>query len=428
MERDVNKYHILIVEDSRTLAKYLVRKLHTLIENVQIDVVSTYDALQEMLQKEKSYDLALLDIYLPDMQDEELVDFVLSKKIPAVVMTSDLDTSLYEKFIQKNIVDFVLKDSAESLEYLVNLTSRLLQNSKTTVFVVDDSKVVRTQIQNYLENQLYTVKTEANPVKALEYLENDKSREISIVISDYYMPEMDGVEFLQKLRRCKKKDELGIIGVSSDTQSATMFLKYGANDFINKPFDKQEFVHRVNNLAQSLENVAKLKAFANQDFLTKLCNRKYFFEQAQHYLKKVKKEDESYAVAMIDIDNFKSVNDTYGHDIGDKVIKALANVLKGKTKGEDLVARFGGEEFCLLLKNIPPVSAEAFFKQVCIDVSQTEVEVDVGRYINFTVSIGLETEPHENLDDMIKQADIFLYEAKQNGKNRVVTHASEPVS
>jgi len=428
MRRDVNKYSILIVEDSRTLAKYLVRKLHTLLDSVQIDVVSTYAELKSLLSEKQDYDLALLDIYLPDMQDEELVDFVLTHDIPSVIMTGTLDSSLYEKFIEKEIVDFVLKDSAESLDYIVNLTSRLLQNIETTVMVVDDSVVIRKQIEAYLQNQLYSVKTEENPLKALEYLENDKSREISIVISDYYMPEMDGVEFLQKLRRCKKKDELGIIGISSDTQSATMFLKYGANDFINKPFDKQEFVHRVNNLAQNLENVAKLKAFANQDFLTKLSNRKYFFEQAHHYLKRVKRDDESYAVAMIDIDNFKSVNDTYGHDIGDKVIKALANVLKGKTKGEDLVARFGGEEFCLLLKNIPSSSAEAFFNQVCIDVSNLQVEVDVGQYINFTVSIGLETEPHETLDDMIKQADIFLYEAKQSGKNRVVTHSSEIVS
>ena len=414
------------MEDSRTLSKYLVRKIHAAIENVQIDVVPTYAALKELLKAGNDYTLALLDIYLPDMQDEELIDYVLSHKIPSVVMTGDFDESLYERFIQKNIVDFVLKDSAEALEYIVHLTHRLLTNTETTVMVVDDSKMVLHQINFYLKNQLYRVKLEKDPLKALEQLHTDQ--DVSIVISDYNMPDMDGVEFLQKLRRFKQKDELGLIGISTDAQSAIKFLKFGANDFITKPFNKEEFVHRVNNLARNLENIQDLKVFANQDFLTKVYNRKYFFEEGQHYFRKAIQKREPFAVAMIDIDDFKKVNDSYGHDTGDKVIKTLAKKLKEKTKGQDLVARFGGEEFCLLLKKISPSAAERFFEEICHEIATLRIETDIDEYISFTVSIGVETKALNTLDEMIKQADINLYEAKQNGKNRVVAHILEEVS
>ncbi len=405
------------------MAKFLVRKLEASLGKVEIDVVGTFAELKTLLEKRPDYTIALIDIYLPDMQDGELIDYVLSYNIPSVVMTGDFDEALYAQMRRKKIVDFVLKDSAEALEYIVNLTHRLLRNRETTVMVVDDSPVVLRQISDYLKSQLYRVLTESSPMQALIDLLEDKS--VSIVITDYNMPRMNGVEFLQKLRRMKKKDELGVIGISADSESATKFLKFGANDYIGKPFNREEFVHRVNNLAQNLENIRTLKAYANQDFLTKVYNRKYFFEAASLYFKEAKKEHKSFAIGMIDIDDFKQVNDTYGHDIGDKVIRTLARKLKEKTKGRDLVARFGGEEFCILLKDIPPVAAQYFFEDLCKEVARTTIEADIGLFINFTVSIGVETTPLETLEEMIKQADINLYEAKESGKNRVVAHLIE---
>ncbi len=413
------KHRILIVEDSKTLAGYLIRKLHENVEDVQIDFVTTSKALKERLKAEGQYALALVDIHLADMQGEELIGNILSKKIPTIVMAAQFDESLYHKYREQNIVDFVLKDSLEALTYIVNLTCRILKNRNTTVMVVDDSTVVLHQISDYLSNQLFEIKLEKDPLKALAYLEED--HDVQIVITDYNMPQMDGIVFLQKLRRRKKKDELGVIGISADTESATKFLKFGANDFINKPFHKEEFVHRVNNLAQNLENIKSLKAFANQDFLTKVHNRKYFFEEGERYFKNALQTHEAFAVAMLDIDNFKHVNDTYGHDVGDIVIKKLATILKESTKGSDFVARFGGEEFCLLLKNITPGAAEHFFQKICRKVSQAQIEIQPEQYLSFTVSIGVSTSCRESLTASIKQADINLYRAKQSGKNRVVT-------
>jgi len=416
---------ILIVEDSKTLAKYLVRKIQASIENVQVDVVRTYAELRILLEKECDYTLALLDIYLPDMQTEELVDYVLAREIPSIVMTADFNESLYQHFRKKNIVDFVLKDSIASLEYIVNLIHRLMENKKTTVLAVDDSAFILHQIQTYLKSQLYKTKLLQDPLTALAYLEQDD--DISVVITDYNMPLMDGIVFLQKIRKLRNKDELGVIGVSVDSESAAQFLKFGANDFINKPFYKEEFIHRINNLTQSLEYTARLKAFANHDFMTQVYNRKYFFEEGERYFKEAVVHEEPFAIAMIDIDDFKQINDTWGHDIGDSVIKILAKKLKDTTKGDDLVARFGGEEFCVLLKNISSDAAKNFFEDICCTVASLRVQIDVEKSIGFTVSIGLETTRGNNLTEMIKSADVQLYKAKQNGKNRVETDIKRSV-
>lgn len=418
---------ILIVEDSQTLSKYLVRKIKSAVVDVHIDVVDRYSDLQRLLEEEHDYTLALLDIYLPDMQDTKLIEYVLSHEIPSVVMTGEFNDATYRKLQSLGLVDFVLKDSVQALEYLVNLTHRLLNNRLMTVMVVDDSPTVLHQIGRYLKSQLYDVQMISSPKEALIELAQE-SCEVSIVISDYYMPYMDGVTFLQKLRRVKKKDELGVIGISSDAESAIKFLKFGANDFVNKPFNKEEFVHRVNNLAQNLENIERLKEYGNRDFLTNIYNRKYFFEAGELYFKEAVKGGKPFAVAMIDIDDFKQINDKYGHDIGDKVIKTIAKKLVEKTKGQDLVARFGGEEFCLLLKDIPPMSADYFFKDLCREIAQIDVEVDIGHFIGFTVSIGVETKPLQSLSEMIKEADAKLYEAKRSGKNRVVTDLLETAS
>ena len=210
------------------------------------------------------------------------------------------------------------------------------------------------------------------------------------------------------------------MGISTDEKSAIAFLKYGANDFVIKPFFKEEFVCRMNNTAESLENVNKLREIANIDFLTKVSNRKYFFEKAESYFKKSKSEDTPYAIAMIDIDNFKLVNDTYGHAVGDDVIKALAKILRDNVKGQDIVARFGGEEFVLYLKDITGDAASKFMQSMCQKISALEIVLPNNQQINFTVSIGVSSQKLPSLHQKINSADELLYEAKNSGKNRVV--------
>jgi len=408
---------ILIVEDSRIVSSYLERKINLHIPNSDTTIVTSFEDLKELFKNEKDFSIALVDINLPDVSDLSLLDFLLDHQIPSLIMTATFNEDLYEQLKQKNIIDFVLKDSMASLEYIVTLANRILSNKKKTVLVVDDSSTSLKQIGKFLKRHLYNVVLESDALKAIDMI---KSSNIEIVVVDYYMPNMNGTELTQKLRKYYSKDELEIIGISADEKSAIHFLKYGANDFIKKPFVKEEFLHRVNNLAQHIDHIEYLKNIVNTDFLTKIYNRKYFFENGEKYYQEAKEKDIDFSIGMVDIDDFKSINDNYGHDVGDLVIKTVANIIKANTKGDDIVARFGGEEFAVLLKNISYENAKKVFENICRKIENTNIDIDDKNYINATVSIGITDNPEDNLTKMLKNADERLYIAKNSGKNKVV--------
>jgi diguanylate cyclase (GGDEF)-like protein len=138
------------------------------------------------------------------------------------------------------------------------------------------------------------------------------------------------------------------------------------------------------------------------------------------YIDEISNTNEKFAIGMIDIDLFKKVNDTYGHDIGDKVIVHLSEILTSSTNHKDTVARFGGEEFCVVLKNVNRFSAVDIFERLREEVEKTAVYSENGEEIGFTISIGVVMSSEESFEDTISQADMMLYKAKQEGRNRVV--------
>jgi diguanylate cyclase (GGDEF)-like protein len=164
--------------------------------------------------------------------------------------------------------------------------------------------------------------------------------------------------------------------------------------------------------------------YANRDYLTGLYNRRYFFQAMGEYVEDVKESGEKFAVAMIDIDHFKKVNDTYGHDIGDKVIITLADILRSSTSPRDVVARFGGEEFCIVLKNINRYSALDILERIRSEVEEYSFAIDKEQHIKFTISIGAVVHNDEDdLEETINEADMCLYKAKNSGRNQVVFEA-----
>ena len=169
------------------------------------------------------------------------------------------------------------------------------------------------------------------------------------------MPGMNGYDLCQKIRETHKKEDLAIIGISSEGNSemAARFIKSGANDFIVKQsFIIEEFYCRVTQCIENINLIQMTKETAIKDFLTNLYNRRYFFDQGkQSFITSLSKRHPM-ACAMLDIDHFKQVNDTHGHDMGDKVLQYLSTILLDfvDTWAEGMVARLGGEEFCILVQ------------------------------------------------------------------------------
>ncbi len=236
------------------------------------------------------------------------------------------------------------------------------------------------------------------------------------------MPVINGLELTNEIRKIYSKNDLTIITISNDNDDDTtaLFLKSGANDYIKKPFSKEEFSCRINNSIEALENIHAITNHANRDFLTGLYNRRYFFTDMQNYFEKATKEGEKFAIAMIDIDHFKKINDTYGHESGDRVINSVADILRANISQNDIVSRFGGEEFCVALKNVSATKALEIFEHLREEVQNSKVLSLKDEKIKFTISIGVVTNYEDTLQESVHQADMLLYEAKQGGRNRVV--------
>jgi len=226
---------------------------------------------------------------------------------------------------------------------------------------------------------------------------------------------------LKSLKEQKDKNELGVIMMTSANEnvSGAVFLKNGANDFIAKPFLKEELICRVNNTIENMENINKIANFANKDFLTGLFNRRYFYDDMQEYLASLEENPMPYAVAVIDVDGLKNINDKYGQDSGDKILKLLAKKLIDDTKSSDIAARFGGGEFCVLLKNVSQEDAVKFFVGLRAAIAANPINIK-NEPVKISVSIGVTFGKSDyNVDEILELADEALYRAKENGRNRV---------
>jgi diguanylate cyclase len=411
---------ILVVDDNKALAKLIVMQMEKTIDEMAIDVAYSFAEAQMLINEhDKDYFMTILDLNLPDAPNGEIVDYALSKGLSAIVLTGSIDDETRQNFINKDIVDYVYKGNMDDINYIFQMINRLSKNRQYKVLVVEDSLPFRNMIKKILTSLQFKVLAAAHGEEAMSYFADNP--DINLIITDYRMPVKDGLEVLKEVRKEKDKNSLGVIVMTSPSEKtdASIFLKNGASDFIAKPFSKEELICRVNNTIEAMENINKIANFANRDFLTGVYNRRFFYSDVEEYIQAAEETNEPYAFAMIDVDYFKKINDTYGHDGGDKVLKSIAKILNDNTKGSDIVARFGGEEFCVVLKKINKEEAVKFFVNLRAKVAENKVTIKKEK-VKVTISIGVSFgNGHCEIDDMLEACDSALYTAKENGRNRV---------
>lgn len=410
---------LLVVEDNKTLAKLIALRLRNALK-VEVDVAHSLSEAKLFFARYK-YFITLLDVNLPDAPDGEIIDYALSKENHVIVLSGNIDKEFRKKILRKKIIDYVSKSGKDDIDYIISTIERLKKNQKHKVLVVDDSRMFRQEMKSMLENLFFNVITVAHGEEAMGMLMAHP--DISLMVTDYIMPVMDGLELTRQARKTFSKNELCILtlSVNEDEEVSALFLKHGANDYIKKPFSKEEFSCRINNSVEALENIQTIMNYANRDFLTGLYNRRYFYKNVNEYTQITQETQETFALAILDIDHFKKVNDTYGHDIGDKVIIAVADILRSSVNPDDILARYGGEEFCLILKNIDSQSAQEILQRVKQRVEDFAFKVEKEEQIHCTISIGAVLHNAENdLSDTINQADMLLYKAKNNGRNQLI--------
>jgi diguanylate cyclase (GGDEF)-like protein len=414
------KQNILVVEDSKMFTRVLTSSIKT---DTDFDVVvaESYADLVDLISSgQYKFFASLLDLNLPDAPNGEVIDYVLGHGIPAIVFTGKFDDDLRDNMLAKGIVDYVLKEGPANIEYIVSLIKQLHRNTRIKVMIVDDSRTARLHIKKLLHIYRFIVLEAENGEHALELLNDNK--DIRLIITDFNMPKMDGFELTKKVRQLYNKRDIAIIGMSTygNNLLSARFLKIGGSDFITKPFLEEEFFCRVNQNIELLEYIKDLKYIATRDYLTGLYNRRHFFEIGDRLFNRALRSQKNLAVAITDIDFFKRVNDTYGHDAGDIVLKKISEIFLNSFRANDLIARFGGEEFCFLLPDVDVHEAQAIFENLRRKIEQQPIVLNVDTTLNITTSIGVCTIVEKNLEFALSKADNLLYEAKKSGRNRVI--------
>ncbi len=295
-----------------------------------------------------------------------------------------------------------------------------ISQKKTKILVIDDSESILFLLNNVLSND-FDVECINNAKKALDII--DKS--FDIIIIDLMMPEMGGIDFIKIV---KSNDTLKYIPVivltakhNTEDDIARLF-DLGANDYISKPFFSTELIARIKThsklkiITEGLMEANKQLVFsATHDELTKVYNRHAIFNFLENDILRVKRTKECLSIIMFDIDYFKEINDTYGHLAGDNVLCRIVQVIRDTVREIDLIGRYGGDEFLIILPNTKIKRAREIARRI---LTRVEDEKFPNINMKLTLSIGLsEYVFGETLDKFIEKVDKALYVAKGSGRN-----------
>ena len=412
---------VLLVENSRAFTSMLRHEIQSRVE-LPVTVASSLAEAGRLLDQFDDWFLVLTGLVLADGDRDAVLDFFAARGLPTVVVSGVYDEDLRKRALSQQVIDYVLKNAPGAIDYLVWLVRRLERNRHISALVVDDSRAARAHAGALLSMYGYRVVEAADGAAGLLAAQNDDTIRLAVV--DQEMPGMEGVEFTRRLRALRPRDQVAVVGLSgnSDPSLIPRFLKNGANDFLRKPYSREEFFCRISQNVDQLELIGTLQDLATRDFLTGLPNRRHFLENSEQLLPQWLSNDQPVAAAMLDIDHFKHINDTWGHEAGDLALCAVAASVSGHARPQDLVARFGGEEFCLLVPGLDVAAAEAYFESLREGISRLPIPIRQAS-LSLTVSIGVcrSCDTSENsLHRLISEADRRLYLAKAGGRNRVV--------
>ena len=297
------------------------------------------------------------------------------------------------------------------------------------VLIADDDAVTLRQLSGLLVHLGHEPVAARDGAEAWAAIEAPDAP--ALIILDWMMPPPDGVEICRRLRNSGRRPyQYVLLLTARDTvEDVVEGMDAGADDYLRKPFDLRELRVRLRAGERVLSLQDELRAQATTDELTGMPNRRGILERLDHELALVRRDGRAFSVLMIDIDNFKTVNDTYGHAVGDEVLKHVASRMRTQLRGYDDVGRYGGEEFMVVLPACETAGAVSVAERIRADIASASVWTSAGR-VAVTVSIGVATAggaqtAHAN--GLIAAADGALYTAKHKGRN-VVEIAAGPVA
>ena len=301
----------------------------------------------------------------------------------------------------------------------------MILDKEYRILVVDDAKDTQLLLEFDLGAAGYQVTSCDSGEESLVLLD---TLAIDLILLDMYMPGLSGLETLTKIKVQVKSAQIPVImlSASTDEDEVVASLELGAGDYVIKPYVAKVLLARIRTAIRLKEKTAQLEYLAKTDFLTSMNNRGSFFELSSNAISLANRAEQPLVVAMFDIDLFKQVNDNFGHDAGDQVLRVFGQNMTEVFRDYDIVGRIGGEEFAVCLPNTSSGDAYIACERLRQQVEQQSINItntdSKNIKINITVSVGLvlADDDYLTIDELLKQADSALYFAKENGRNQVV--------
>jgi len=300
------------------------------------------------------------------------------------------------------------------------------------ILVVEDDVNVSKLVINFLIKSGFKAKSANNAEEAEEIL---KKEEINLVLTDIVLPGKDGIKLSKNIKKNYKLDVIVMTGYSSE-YSYEDAINNGASDLIFKPVKLNELLLRINRvikerslLDESDRMIKELKRLTIEDSLTGLYNSRHFHEQLDKEIKRSDRYLHPISLIFVDIDNFKEINDTYGHMIGDNILALIAKRLKACLRANDSAFRFAGDEFTIILPETTSSEAKFVADRILSKFTKESFMINEKEILNVTPSVGIaEYQRNEGHQQFVHRADLTMYEAKHHGGNRVVISpaVSEP--
>jgi two-component system, cell cycle response regulator len=293
------------------------------------------------------------------------------------------------------------------------------------VLYAEDDPGLRSGLTDILQSWGHEVNAVDNGLAAWEALQQDDPPRLALL--DWMMPGMDGVEICRRLRQEEHQPYVYLIILTGKTeqQDIVMAIESGANDYITKPFQESELRVRLQAGQRIIELQEALHIRATRDFLTGVWNRGMIIDFLGRELARSQRHHTPVGVAMLDLDWFKKVNDTYGHQTGDEVLKETACRLAAQLRPFDALGRYGGEEFLVVLPGCSLTDVYLVGGRLRQSMNEAPVATTAGP-VPVTISLGVTAASgHDNIDvdGILRTADEALYEAKHEGRNRVAVKA-----
>ena len=452
---------VLVVDDLLVNVKLLEARLSA----EYYDVLTAHGGIEALdICARERVDIVLLDVMMPGLDGFEtcrrLKANPATQHIPVIMVTaldqaSDRVRCLElgaDDFLTKPVDDLALITRVRNLTRLKMLNDEMLMRASTRrnmglvdqvaleavlqqgggrIMVVDDHERSAARLQEVL-GQLHDVTVEANADAANARL-NGEDYDLAIV--SLSLVGSDGMRLCSQLRTRESTRHLPIIMLVEPNNEARLLrgLDLGVTDYLIRPIDRQELLARVQTqikrrrysdyLRKRLETCFELSII---DPLTQLHNRRYLDSHLNTLVSEAKANSRPLSILMIDIDHFKSINDTYGHDAGDIILRECAGRLRQNSRGVDLSARVGGEEFVIVMPDTDRIRAAAVGERLRAAIAEQPFKINDDITIRVTASVGLGSldNPEEEPAAILKRADKALYAAKRHGRNRVSADAA----